>query len=57
MMTYDEVLEEAMIAFAESHEFPNHATERDKEDWIEAWIDENGPRLMGKQCPDCGIVH
>ncbi len=51
-MTYDEVEEEAQIAFTESHEFPNHAFERDKEDWIEAWIEANGPRLMGQQCSD-----
>lgn len=48
-MTYDEVEEEASIAFAEAHEFPNHAFERDREDWIENWIEMNGPRLMGQQ--------
>ena len=57
LMTYDEVCEEAEIAFAEAHEFPSMATERDREDWIEMWIQENGPRLMGKQCPECGCIH
>jgi len=56
-MTYDEVMDEADIAFAEAHEFPSLAAERDREDWIESWIDENGPRLMGRQCSDCGVVH
>ena len=57
LMTYDEVVDEAGIAFAEAHEFPSMATERDREDWIEDWIEANAPRLMGKQCPDCGVVH
>lgn len=34
----EELIDQAHIAFEETHEFPWMATDQDREDWVEGWL-------------------
>lgn len=43
---WEELEEEAMIAFEEAHEFPDHADPLDREVWIDSWIESEWARRV-----------
>jgi hypothetical protein len=55
-MCYEELLDAASIAFEETHELPNSATNHDREIWIEKWIDDHFNELA-PICLECGGFH